>query len=135
MYGLTTPSENDQEKRLPAMKPARFMTNDSHMQARLSLRCDGSHKRQPLVGGRCRDAAFYHMPLDKAILHGISDTADADFQRLTVREEQSDIINSVSNSTGTIPTETNEKVKMSSVKKVTAAHRLPFEPVQGALHR
>ena len=75
------------------------------------------------------------MPAVTAILNVISDTADADFQRLTIEEEQSDIINSISNSVGTIPTETNEKVKMSSVKKVTSAHRLPFEPVQGALHR
>ena len=33
VYGLTTPSEDDLEKHLPAMKPTRFMTNSSHMQA------------------------------------------------------------------------------------------------------
>ena len=41
------------------------------------------------------------------------------FQRLTVEEEQSDIINSIPNSAGTIPTETDEKVEMSSTTKVT----------------
>ena len=63
------------------------------------------------------------------------DTAGADFQRLTIEEEQSDIINAISNSAGTIPTETDEKPNMSSVKKVRAAHRLPLEAVQRLLHR
>ena len=31
MYGLTSPSAEDPEKRLPAMKPTRFMTNSSQM--------------------------------------------------------------------------------------------------------
>ena len=78
------------------------------------------------------------MPLVKSILKGISDTADADFQRLTVKEEQSDLINSILNSAGTIPTETDEKVKMSSIKKVTGGVlpiSLSLESAQGALHR
>ena len=117
MYGLNSQSEDNKEKRLPAMKPTRFMTNSSHMQARLSKRCDGSHSHQPQVGGRCRDAAFYPMPLVKAILNGIGDTADADFQRLRSEEEQSDIIKAISNSAGTIPTETDEKPNFHRSKK------------------
>ena len=30
MYGLTSPSAEDPEKRLPAMKPTRFMTSPSN---------------------------------------------------------------------------------------------------------
>ena len=59
------------------------------------------------------------MPLVTSILKGISDTADADFQRITVKEEQADLIKSISNSAGTNPTEVDEKVKVSSIKKVT----------------
>ena len=70
-------------------------------------------------GSRCRDAAFYPVPLVKPMLKGISVTADADVQRITFKEEQSDLINSISNSAGRIPTEADEKIKMSSIKKVT----------------
>ena len=73
MYGLTSPTGHGDE-RLPAMKPTRFMTNSVPMKLRLSLTCDGLHKHQQLVGGRCRDAAFYPLPLVKAILNGMKDT-------------------------------------------------------------
>ena len=73
-YGLVTPSGDGY---LPAMKPTRFLTSSPQMAHRLSLRCDKSHTHQPLVGGRCADAAFYPLPLIRAILHGMRDTADA----------------------------------------------------------
>ena len=74
MYGLTSPTGQGGES-LAAMKPTRFMTNSIHMKLRLSLTCDKMHKHQQLTGGRCADAAFYPLPLVKAILSGMNDTA------------------------------------------------------------
>ena len=71
-YGLVTPSSEDPEKLVPAMKPTRWMTNSLVMAQQLQKKCDGSHKHQHLVGGRCKDASFYPIPLVKAILKGIS---------------------------------------------------------------
>ena len=58
--------------------------------------------------------------LVKSILKGISDTGDADFQRLSFEEEKINVINAISNSVSTAPNDSNDqKPKMSSVKKVT----------------
>ena len=43
----------------------------------LSKRCKHEHVHQPLVGGRCADAAFYPLGLIRAILKGIRNTAMA----------------------------------------------------------
>ena len=53
------------------------MSNSPQMHQQLSKRCDHSHEHQPLVGGRCADAAFYPLPLVRAILNGIEDTTKA----------------------------------------------------------
>jgi hypothetical protein len=71
-YGLVTPSQYDKDTMVPAMKPTRFMTNSSLMADQLNLRCKRDHEHQQLVGNRCKDAAFYPMPLVKAMLKGIS---------------------------------------------------------------
>ena len=55
-YGLRAPSPDGGT--LPALKPTRFMTSSPEMAARLSRRCDRSHRHQQLVGGRCANAAF-----------------------------------------------------------------------------
>ena len=44
----------------------------------LGRRCDKSHQHQPLEGDRCADDAFYPLPLIRAILQGMHDTARAD---------------------------------------------------------
>ena len=59
------------------MKPTKSMSNSQQMLRQLSKRCDHSHEHQPLVGGRCADAAFYPLPLIRAILNGIEDTTKA----------------------------------------------------------
>ena len=70
MFGLVTPSSDGGEP-MPAMKRTRFMTNSFPMTLRLNRVCDESHAHQQLVGGRCAQAAFYPLPLVKAILLGI----------------------------------------------------------------
>jgi hypothetical protein len=77
MYGLKTRGDTA-ESSMPAMKPTRFMSNSPHMLKHLGQRCDKSHRHQPLEGGRCADAAFYPLPLIRAILRGMRDTARAD---------------------------------------------------------
>ena len=139
MYGLTTPAEGSTTERLPAMKPTRFMTNSVFMRDQLSLKCDKSHVHQPLVGGRCRDAAFYPLQLVEAILQGMALTADHDAKTIAsmmgcraMEEERKDTIGAVTKAASTIPSTDDEKpVPTSSVKKV-AGGVLPiaYHPVQ-----
>ena len=67
-YGLKSRSPTGEY--LPVMKPTRFMTSSEQMSRRLQRRCKRDHKHQQLVGGRAASAAFYPMPLVKAILLG-----------------------------------------------------------------
>ena len=67
-YGLLTPSDADRSKLVPALKPTKWLTNSQVMSEQLSKRCDGSHQHQHLTGGRCKDAAFYPLPLVRSIL-------------------------------------------------------------------
>ena len=71
-YGLVTPSDDDRSKMLPALSPTKFLTNSQVMSEQLNKKCDGSHSHQHLAGGRCKDAAFYPLPLVRAILKGIA---------------------------------------------------------------
>ena len=50
MYGLT--SKGPDGKEMPSMKPTRFASSSAQMLARLSMKCDQTHKHQQLVGGR-----------------------------------------------------------------------------------
>ena len=102
MYGLTTKTTKDGPK-LPAMKPTRFMTNSPLMRDRLSKTCDGLHTHQQLVGGRCRDAAFYPLPLVRAIVLGMRDTQNAKAAGKVFTQERRDILSSVTSSAGEIP--------------------------------
>ena len=47
------------------------------MASRLSKRCSGTHKHEPLLGGRAEAASFYSLDLITEILRGIRDTEDA----------------------------------------------------------
>ena len=76
-FGLTTKGSKEGE-RLPAMKPTRFISSSIHMISQLDRRCDRSHTHQHLTGGRCAEAAFYPLPLIRAILKGIRATHVAD---------------------------------------------------------
>ena len=62
----------------PRLKPTRFMSNSVPMPKQLSKICKGDHDHQPLLGGRAASAAFYPLPLIRAILQGINDTTQAD---------------------------------------------------------
>ena len=103
MYGLTTPVSSSGNERLPALKPTRFMTNSVHMQMKLSKKCDKSHKHQQLVGGRAKDAAFYPLPLIKAILSGIQATRDADSNKARSITERVQVIQAITDAAGTVP--------------------------------
>ena len=76
-FRLTTKSA-DGKSRDPAMKPTGFLTTSQQMVECLDKRCDRSHKHQHLSGGRAAEAAFYPLPLIRAILKGMRDTADSE---------------------------------------------------------
>ena len=59
------------------LKPTKFMSNSVQMLRRLHRLCKGGHPHQPLLGGRAAGAAFYPVPLMKAILQGMTDTEHA----------------------------------------------------------
>ena len=80
MYGLSTNKEGGGSA--PAMKPTKFLTNSAPMAKLLGKRCDRSHEHQPLISGRCAQAAFYPIKLVRTILRGIRDTRTADQNRL-----------------------------------------------------
>ena len=71
-YGLATPSNTDKSVMAPALKPTIWLTNSSIMAGQLDEKCRGNHAHQHLTGGRCKNAAFYPIPLVRAILKGIS---------------------------------------------------------------
>ena len=89
-YGLVTPAEGNRDVKLPALKPTRFMSNSSIMLSQLGKRCDRTHQHQHLVGNRAKDAAFYPVPLVRAILCGMTlqSTHNAQMARIVGTEKQ-----------------------------------------------
>ena len=71
-YGIVTPSEADPAIMAPALTPTKSLTNSEMMSRQLSNRCTKEHVHQPLVGGRCKDAPRYPVPLVQAILRGFA---------------------------------------------------------------
>lgn len=80
-----------------------LMSNSVYMTAKHLKQCDKSHVHQQLVGGRAHDAAFYPLPLIRAMLSGIQATRDADQQRLQLVHDKMNFIQSVTDSAGTVP--------------------------------
>ena len=102
-YGLRSPSPDGGS--LPALKPTRFMTSSPQMAARLSRRCDRSHRHQQLVGGRCANAAFYPLGLIRQIFLGMRDTRDvADAIKRNCREVR-DQVHALASSLGPQPSD------------------------------
>ena len=101
MYGLVTPSENGET--MPARKSTTFMTSSRPMADLLGKRCDKSHTHQPLVGGRCKDAAFYPLKLIQTILRGVAATRDATEAIDRAGQEHKDLIHSIMAVGGQIP--------------------------------
>ena len=69
MYGLKTWGKNGVE--MSAKKPTRFMTNSTHIAAKLGRVCDHSHEHQELIDGRAKYAARYPVGLCRAICEGL----------------------------------------------------------------
>ena len=118
MYGLETLSAVDKSP-APAMKPTGFMTSSIHMARQLQRRCDHSHVHQQLVGGRCKDASYYPLPLIRAMQQGMRDTTVAESKD---RHEQEELVQTLS-AIGDNPTQLpeiqmpREPVKTSQIKK------------------
>ena len=101
-FGLTTLSE-DRKGRELAMKPTRFLTSSQSMAECLDRRCDRSHKHQHLAGGRAAEAAFYPLPLIRAILKGMRKTSDFEKHKLSAAIEQDEIVGGLSEFQGNLP--------------------------------
>ena len=69
MYGLKTSGPGGRE--MPAQNPTRLMTNSWAIAGELDRRCDGTHKRQPLLSGRAGPAAIYPKGICEAICRGL----------------------------------------------------------------
>ena len=101
-FGLTTLSE-DRKSRELAMKPTRFLTSSQSMAECLDRRCDRSHKHQHLAGGRAAEAAFYPLPLIRAILKGMRRTSDFEKRKLSAATERAEIVAGFSEFQGNLP--------------------------------
>ena len=117
-YGLTTPSQVDGSP-APAMKPTRFLTSSVHMARRLQDRCDRSHMHQQLVGGRCKDAAYYPLGLIKAILRGMHDTSVAEIKAKEEEEELLNMLNALSSKPTTLPEVIDTIVKKPKIPRAS----------------
>ena len=85
------------------MKPTRFLSTSQQMVECLEKRCDRSHKHQGLSGGRAAEAAFYPLPLIRAILNGMKATADSQAYHRDNVIEQTEFINAIAATQGTVP--------------------------------
>ena len=133
MYGLSAPAGGSPGTRLPAMKPARSITGSVYMKDQLPMRCHKIHSRQPLIGGRCHDAAFCPLPLVEAILKGIPYTADSDAKRATsligclaMEERRAKVLNAVTHAAGTIPVDPDDLQNSTSSVKRASDGELPI---------
>ena len=123
MFGLLTPSGDGTAL---AMKPTRFMSNSPQMIQCLSRTCDRSHTHQPLTGGRCAAAAFYPLPLVRAILEGMRSTTE---HLKRTKDRDSDhraLVSAVMDAAGTIPTETDPETILGSSIKRSSGGVLPI---------
>ena len=116
MYGLKTPTAGGGEA--PARKATTFMTTSRQMATLLEKRCDGSHEHQPLVGGRCKDAAYYPIPLIQTILEGIRATKDSENFIRDEKNEKRALVHAISDAASQIPTQPQPEVYKSSIPKV-----------------
>ena len=94
MFGLY--SKTDDGGKSLSIKPTRFMSNSTHMLQRLAKECSRDHAHQHLLGGRAADAAFYPLPLLKAIIRGMADTKDAVDSVSSLSQNDWDVVLSLS---------------------------------------
>ena len=74
-----------------SLNPTRVMSNAMPMLRKLQAVCRDSHKHQPLLGGRAAHAAFYPLPLSKAILEGMAATVQKEKSVTGMREAEYDV--------------------------------------------
>ena len=115
-FGLITPSADKKSQEL-AMKPTRFLTSSSEMAEGLDKRCDRSHRHQHLVGGRAAAAAFYPLPLVRAILRGIRATADAERFRDEGKAERLEYAHAMASTQGSVPPEGGDEFPSSHITR------------------
>ena len=128
-YGLVTPSEIDGTP-TPAKKPTRFLTSSHAMVNQLSKKCKGDHAHQHLVGGRCAAAAFYPLPLVRAILRGMTDTAIIENKADQEETDFMNMMNALRTGGGSFPLEPklpevvmpSDDVRTSKIKKTSGGY-------------
>ena len=101
------------------------MTSSIHMARQLQRRCDHSHVHQQLVGGRRKDAAYYPLPLIRAMLQGMRDTAVAESKDRHEQEELIQTLGATCNPSTTLPNipMAREPVKTFRIKNTQACYR------------
>ena len=119
MYWLVTP--DSEGKPMPAKKPTTFMTSSRQMADLLTRRCDGKHQHQPLVSGRCKNAAFYPLKLVHTILQGIRNTKDAEDALREAGNSERDMINFINGFVDNSPV-IDKKIPTSQIPKVAGGH-------------
>ena len=112
MYGLTTKTENGQTA--PARKSTTFLTSSRQLADLLGKRCDRSHTHQPLISGRCADAAFYPLKLIQTILQGMRLTKDAENAISQAKKDQREVINAIAAAASVIPPKEGSDVPFES---------------------
>ena len=123
MFDLMTPSGDGTAL---AMKPTRFMSNSPQMIQCLSRTCDKSHTHQPLAGGRCAAAAFYPLPLVRAILEGMRATTEH-IERVKAQSmDCNSIISAVTSAASTIPMDSDATTILGSSIKRASGGVLPI---------
>ena len=65
MFGMVTADGE------AAKKPTGWMSNSKYIRDALSVKCDGGHKHQELIGGRAQHCAAYPPKLVIAVLHAL----------------------------------------------------------------
>ena len=70
MYGLRVREGEERSK-----KATKFMSNSKEVLKEVSMRCDGTHSHQELIGGRAKKAEEYPPELCKAVVEGIKKEA------------------------------------------------------------
>ena len=96
------------------MKPTKFMTSAQDMVLAHDRRCDGSHTHQHPVGGRATEAALYSLPLERAILKGIRDAADAQKNQDSGNAERRELVHAIAGSQGETPYDHEKPVEVPS---------------------
>ena len=89
------------------------------MARRLQKRCGQSQIHQQLVGGRCKDAAYYPLPPIRAMLRGMHDTTMAQGKDRQELEEMTQTLNAISDHPIKLPEiiATTNEVKSTSIRK------------------